>query len=116
MRTSSQERRLVVVLGRANSTTWTPDSEVKVGQAFTTSGTRSEAKFGYGINSHCVPFPLSSNKSLVSFSLVHSDVWGPTKIATSLGARRFIMFIDDCTRMTWISLLKAKGEVSSRFQ
>ncbi|CAL8991566.1 unnamed protein product [Prunus brigantina] len=66
--------------------------------------------------SHCVPFLLSSNKSLVPFSLVHSDVWGPAKIATLAWARWFVMFIDDCTRMTWVSLLKTKGEVSSRFQ
>ncbi|KAI5352943.1 hypothetical protein L3X38_005835 [Prunus dulcis] len=66
--------------------------------------------------SHCVPFPLSSNKSLVSFSLVHSNVWGPAKIATPTGARWFVTFIDDYTCMTWVSLLKTKGEVSSRFQ
>ncbi|CAL8996548.1 unnamed protein product, partial [Prunus brigantina] len=66
--------------------------------------------------SHRVPFPLSSNKSLVPFSLVHSDVWGPAKITTPGGARWFVTFIDDCTRMTWVSLLKTKGEVSSKFQ
>ncbi|CAL9011096.1 unnamed protein product, partial [Prunus brigantina] len=66
--------------------------------------------------SHRVPFPLSSNKSLIPFSLVHSDVWGPSKITTPGGARWFVTFIDDCTRMTWVSLLKTKGEVSSKFQ
>ncbi|CAL8991370.1 unnamed protein product [Prunus brigantina] len=66
--------------------------------------------------SHRVPFPLSSNKSLIHFSLVHSDVWGPSKITTPGGARWFVTFIDDCTRMTWVSLLKTKGEVSSKFQ
>ncbi|KAI5322147.1 hypothetical protein L3X38_031219 [Prunus dulcis] len=133
---------------------WAPDSKVKVGQAFTTSGTRSEgerdkillwhkrlghASFGYLkklfpslfsdldvsnfqydtcelAKSHRVPFPLSSNKSWVPFSLVHSNVWGPTKIATLSRARWFVTFIDDCTRMTWVSLLIAKGQVSSRFQ
>ncbi|CAL9022961.1 unnamed protein product, partial [Prunus brigantina] len=30
--------------------------------------------------------------------------------------RWFVTFIDDCTRMTWVSLLKTKGEVSSKFQ
>ncbi|CAL9020488.1 unnamed protein product [Prunus brigantina] len=66
--------------------------------------------------SHRVPFPLSSNKSLVPYSLVHFDVWGPAKIATPAGAQWFVKIIDDCTRMTWVSLLKIKGEVSSRFQ
>ncbi|BBH02150.1 HXXXD-type acyl-transferase family protein [Prunus dulcis] len=36
--------------------------------------------------SHCVPFPLSSNQTLVLFSLVHSNVWGPAKMATPAGA------------------------------
>ncbi|CAL2253605.1 unnamed protein product [Prunus armeniaca] len=66
--------------------------------------------------SHRVPFPLSSHKSLVPFSLVHSDVWGLTKITTPWGAQWFVTFIDDCTRMTWVSLLTTKGEVSSKFQ
>ncbi|KAI5327155.1 hypothetical protein L3X38_026551 [Prunus dulcis] len=133
---------------------WAPESEIKVGQAFTTSGTRSEgvrgkvwlwhkrlghASFNYLkklfpllfssldvssfqcdtcelAKSHRVSFPLSSNKSLVSFSLIHSDVWGSAKIATPTGARSFVTFIYDCTSMTWVSLLKTKGEVSSKFQ
>ncbi|CAL8167696.1 unnamed protein product [Prunus armeniaca] len=112
---------------------WASDNAVKVGQAFRTSGTRSEgerdkiwlwhkrlghASFGYLkklfpslfsnldvssfqcdtcelAKSHHVPFPLSSNKSLVPFFLIHSDVWGPAKIATPAGARWFVTFIDD---------------------
>ncbi|KAI5343223.1 hypothetical protein L3X38_011099 [Prunus dulcis] len=66
--------------------------------------------------SHRVPFPLSLNKSLVPFSLVRFDVWGPAKITTPGGARWFVTFIDDCIRMTWGSLLKTKREVSSKFQ
>ncbi|CAL2246759.1 unnamed protein product [Prunus armeniaca] len=93
---------------------WASDSEVKGGQAFTTSGTHPEGNFTCDTcelaKSHCVPFPLSSNKSLVPFSLVHSDVWGPAKIATPAGERWFVTFIDDCTCMTWVSLLKTKGE------
>ncbi|CAL8988820.1 unnamed protein product [Prunus brigantina] len=141
-------------MGKLYYLDWASDNEVKVGQAFKTSGTRSEgerdkiwlwhkrlghASFGYLkklfpslfssldvssfqcdtcelAKSHRVSFILSSNKSLVPFSLVHSDVWGPAKIATPAGARWFVTFINDCTRMTWVSLLKTKGEVSSRFQ
>ncbi|KAI5332284.1 hypothetical protein L3X38_022413 [Prunus dulcis] len=55
--------------------------------------------------SNHVPFPLSSHKSLVLFSLVHSHVWGSAKITTSGGARWFVTFIDNCTCMTWVSLL-----------
>ncbi|PRQ20262.1 putative RNA-directed DNA polymerase [Rosa chinensis] len=33
---------------------------------------------------------------------IHSDVWGPAKIPSLSGARYFVTFIDDCTRMTWV--------------
>ena len=56
------------------------------------------------------------NKSTVPFAIIHSDVWGPAPISTPLGARWFVTFIDDYTRMTWISLLKNKGEVCATFQ
>ena len=66
--------------------------------------------------SHRVSFPLSMNKSTVPFAIIHSDIWGPALISTPSGARWFVIFIDDCTRMTWISLLKTKGEVCTTFQ
>nr|KYP50831.1 Retrovirus-related Pol polyprotein from transposon TNT 1-94 [Cajanus cajan] len=66
--------------------------------------------------SHRVPFPLSLNKSLVPFMLIHSDVWGPSKISTLRGSCWFVTFINDCTRMTWLWLMKSKGEVNLIFQ
>ncbi|CAL9013514.1 unnamed protein product [Prunus brigantina] len=66
--------------------------------------------------SHRTSFPPSSNKSIIPFMIVHSDVWGPSKIPTLGGAHWFVTFIDDCTRMTWVILLKSKSEVSSAFQ
>ena len=56
------------------------------------------------------------NKSSVPFMIIHSDVWGPSKTATFGGAHWFVTFIDDCTRMTWVCLMKSKGEVTSLFQ
>lgn len=67
-------------------------------------------------HSHRVSFPPSLHKSSVPFMIVHSDVWGPSKIATLGGARWFVTFIDDCTRMTWVVLLKNKSDVCSAFQ
>ncbi|KAM1763339.1 hypothetical protein ACFX11_002688 [Malus domestica] len=66
--------------------------------------------------SHRTSFPPNFNKSIVPFMIVHSDVWGPSKIATLGSAYWFVTFIDDCTRMTWVILLKSKSEVSSAFQ
>lgn len=66
--------------------------------------------------SHHVSFPLTLNKSPIPFMIIHSDVWGPSKVTTLGGSRWFVTFIDDCTRMTWVSLMKSKGEVNLLFK
>jgi len=66
--------------------------------------------------SHRASFPLSLNKSPVPFMVIHSDVWGPSKVTTFGGSRWFVTFIDDCTRMTWVCLMKSKSEVNLLFQ
>ena len=48
--------------------------------------------------------------------IIHSDVWGPSKFATLDGSRWFVTFTDDCTRMTWVCLMKSKSEVNLLFQ
>jgi len=62
-----------------------------------------------------VPFPISNKISPSPFVLVYTDVWGPSNIPNISGARWFLTFIDDCTRVTWVFLLKQKSKVSSRF-
>ncbi|RVW98129.1 Retrovirus-related Pol polyprotein from transposon TNT 1-94 [Vitis vinifera] len=66
--------------------------------------------------SHRVSFPLILNKSPFPFMVIHSDVWGPSKVPTLSGSRWFVTFIDDCTRMTWLCLMKTKDEVNLLFQ
>ena len=66
--------------------------------------------------SHRTQFPLILNKSPLPFMIIHSDVWGPSKVPTLGGSRWFVTFIDDCTRMTWLCLMKSKGEVNLLFQ
>ena len=53
-------------------------------------------------------FPLVLNKSPLPFMVIHSDVWGPFKVLTLGGSHWFVIFIDDCTRMTWLCLMKSK--------
>ena len=48
--------------------------------------------------------------------VILSDVWGPSKVPTLSGSRQFVAFIDDCTRMTWLCLMKTKDEVNLLFQ
>lgn len=64
--------------------------------------------------SHQVSFSPSLNKSSTSFMLVHFDASGPFK-DTICSARWLVTFIDDCTRMTWVHLMKLKSEVNLLF-
>ena len=59
-----------------------------------------------------VSFPISNKRSSHPFHLIHSDIWGPSTIPNVSGARWFVSLIDDCTRITWIFLLKQKSDVS----
>ena len=64
---------------------------------------------------HRTTFPPNGNKSSKPFDLIHSDVWGPSPIPNISGAKWFVSFIDDCTRVTWIFLMKDKSEVFHLF-
>ena len=66
--------------------------------------------------SHRTSFPLILNKSPLPFMVIHYDVWGPSKVPTLSGSRWFVTFIDDCTRMTWLCLMKTKDEVNLLFK
>ena len=66
--------------------------------------------------SHRISYLPSLNKSLEPFAIIHSDVWGPEKIPSLSNARYFVTFINECTRMNWISLLQNKSDVGTAFQ
>lgn len=66
--------------------------------------------------SHRVPYPVSFKKCEKPFMIIHSDVWGPSPITVSSGIRWFVIFVDDCTRMTWLYLIKNKSEVFAVFR
>ena len=65
---------------------------------------------------HRTSFPLSINKSPLPFIMIHYEVWGPSKVPTFSGSHWFVTFIDDCTRMTWLCLMKIKDELNLLFQ
>lgn len=48
--------------------------------------------------------------------MIHSDVWGPSRVTTQSGKSWFITFIDDHTRVTWVFLLKEKSEAEMVFK
>jgi len=48
---------------------------------------------------------MSLNKSNIAFALIHSYVWGPSLRTTISGRHWFVIFVNDCTRMTWLYLM-----------
>lgn len=66
--------------------------------------------------SHRISYPLRLNKSSMPFMIVHSDVWGPSRVLTISGFKWFVTFIDDCTMMTWVFPMKQKSEVIAKFK
>uniref|UniRef100_A0A2N9IHB3 Integrase catalytic domain-containing protein n=1 Tax=Fagus sylvatica TaxID=28930 RepID=A0A2N9IHB3_FAGSY len=64
---------------------------------------------------HRVSFPLSFNKSDVPFSLIHTDVWGPSPIPTYTGVQWFVSFINDCTRVQVVKSNNVKEYLKKGF-
>lgn len=56
-------------------------------------------------------FPFVNHVSEHTFDLVHCDVWGPFSTKTHVGHSYFLTLVDDCSRYTWVYLLKHKNEV-----
>jgi hypothetical protein len=65
---------------------------------------------------HCVSFSPSINKSDAPFVLIHTDVWGPSRVVSLSSYWWFVSFIDDFSRTTWVYLLKDKSDVFAVFQ
>jgi len=61
-------------------------------------------------------YPTQPYKPSHPFSLIRSDVRGPSKINNITGSRWFVTFIDDHTRTTWVFLMKEKSEVGQIFE
>lgn len=66
------------------------------------------------LGKHRSPFASRINKkSLSPFSLVHSDVWGSSRVILKLGRRYFVTFMDDYSKLTWIYLMNIVNNVLS---
>jgi GAG-pre-integrase domain/Integrase core domain len=61
-------------------------------------------------------YPSHGNISLNYFDIIHSDVWGPSRIISASGFRWFVTFIDYCSRVTWLFLMRSKSEVPDCFR
>ncbi|KAK0593418.1 hypothetical protein LWI29_036352 [Acer saccharum] len=61
-------------------------------------------------------YPIQGYKTSHPFAIIHSDIWGPSRVNNISGAWWFISFIDDHTRITWIYLMKEKSEAGAIFK
>ena len=48
--------------------------------------------------------------------LVHTDLWGPSPVASLGSSRYYITFIDDSSRKVWVYFLKNKFDVFETFK
>lgn len=55
-------------------------------------------------------------KPTTPFSLIHGDIWGPSRIPNVSGARWFLLLVDDHTRLSWLFLMKDKSETTQIFK
>ena len=60
-----------------------------------------------------LPKPYTSSKP---FYLIHSDVWGPSRVTTISRKKWFVTFIDDHTHLCWVYLMNEKSEVETIFK
>ncbi|GAA0152821.1 hypothetical protein LIER_11203 [Lithospermum erythrorhizon] len=60
-------------------------------------------------------FPLSESRVSTIFELLHCDLWGPNKVASSNGALYFLTIVDNYSRAVWVYLLHSKSEVFKSF-
>ena len=57
-----------------------------------------------------VSFPKRfESRTKSPFELVHTDVWGLSRTAFTLGFRYFVTFIDDFSHYTWLFLMKIQN-------
>ena len=47
---------------------------------------------------------------------VHSDLWGPSRVASKGGVYYFMTIIDDCSRKVWVYCLKSKDQAFKVFK
>ena len=48
--------------------------------------------------------------------LIHTNLWGPSPVASLGGSRYYITFIDDLSRKVWVYFLKNKSDVFETFK
>lgn len=58
-------------------------------------------------------FMKSESRATKVFELIHIDTWGPYKVQYRGRFKYFLTIVDDCSRVTWVHLLKLKSDAYS---
>lgn len=61
-------------------------------------------------------FPKESDRVTSKLEVIHTDVCGPTRVASHSGSRYVITFTDDYSRWTEVRFMKSKGEAFQMFR
>lgn len=66
---------------------------------------------------HTLPFPkAASSRANEVLSVIHTDICGPMQVSSVGGARYFVTFIDDMSRMIYVRCLKRRDEMFNAFK
>jgi hypothetical protein len=63
-----------------------------------------------------VHFKTATDNTKGKLDDVHSDIWGPIRVASKGGAQYFMSFIDDYSRKVWVYFLKNKSDAFATFK
>jgi hypothetical protein len=63
-----------------------------------------------------VQFKTATHNTKGKLDYVHSDIWGPVRVASKGGAQYFMSFIDDYSRKVWVYFLKNKFDAFATFK
>ncbi|KAL5554518.1 hypothetical protein UlMin_041919 [Ulmus minor] len=100
------------VASLTNATPYTGTDKVTIGNGkhLTISNIATICSSCQLAKSHKLPTHLSSFRASKALELVHTDIWGPTSVTSTSGAKYFILFVDDYSRYTWLYLLQSKDQ------
>ena len=65
---------------------------------------------------HQLPFTDSATVYTSPLELVFIDIWGPSPVPSSSGARYYIAFLDAYTRYVWLYLIQNKSQAITIFK
>ena len=63
-----------------------------------------------------VRFKTATHNTKGKLDYVHSDIWGPERVASKGGTQYFMSFIDDHSRKVWVYFLKNKSDTFTTFK